>query len=69
LAQAIREQHSDSRSTGEVMARIDIDGTEYEISESFCWADLPDGDIVHALQVHSLSDGGAAHRRRLIKSP
>jgi hypothetical protein len=69
LAQAIREQHSDGRLTGEVMVRIEIDGAEYEISESFSWADLPDGDIVHALLVQALADGAAASRRRLIKSP
>jgi len=69
LAQAIREQHADSRSTGEVVARVEIDETQYEISESFFWADRPDGDIVHALHVHHLGGSGAAHRQRLIRRP
>jgi len=69
LAQAIRERHADSRSTGEVVARVDRDGTQYEISESFFWADRPDGDIVHALHVHPVGGRAAAHRQRLIRRP
>ena len=66
LAQAIRESHSDSRVNGETVARAESDGVVYEISESFYWADEPEGDIVHALHVHALGIAEVAHRQRLI---
>ena len=66
LAQAIREKHSDSRVTGETVARAESEGVVYEISESFYWAEEPEGDIVHALHVRALGIADAAHRQRLI---
>ena len=66
LAQAIREKHSDSRVTGETVARAESEGIEYEISELFYWSNEPEGDIVHALHVHALGIADIAHRQRLI---
>jgi len=66
LAQAIREKHSDSRVTGETVARAESEGVVYEISESFYWANEPEGDIVHALRVHTLGSANVGHRQRLI---
>jgi hypothetical protein len=66
LAQAIREQHSDGRLTGEVTAWVESHGLEFEISESFYWASQPEGDIIHALHVQETGGTIAADRERLI---